>query len=323
MKWMSSYIEIGDLIFKDRVVSIEVNSNRKEISSTAVIRIPRFNKFLVDGSTSYKIKPGQPVVIKVGYDGEFKFEWTGYVSSIKPNTPLEINCEDEMWLLKQEQISASWESIKLDALLKYIAPKADVSAPEIELEPFRLDKVTKAQALNKIKEEYGIDVYFRGKTLYAGLSYGDATGGIQLHFQKNVPSVSQQSGLVFKKKEDVKLKVKAISILPDNTRVEAELGDPDGEQRTLTFYNIKTEGELKKIAAERINQLKYDGYTGSITAFGWPVAIHGNTVEFIDNNYPERSSKVFIDAVKTTYDSNGYRQELELGRSATAVLINE
>lgn len=322
MKWMNSYIEINNLIFRDRVSSVDISSSRKEVTSSATIKIPRYSRLLIDGQTEYKIKPGDPVTIRLGYDGEFKFEWSGYVASIKPTTPLEIYCEDEMWKLKQEQISHSWESIKLKDILKFVAPQATINAPDVTLEPFRLDKVTKAQALAKIKEEYGLDVYFRGKTLYCGLSYGDGRGNMQLHFQKNLPRVSDQSGLIFKRKDDVKIKVKAISILPDNTRVEVELGDADGEQRTLTFYNIKTKEDLKKLATERINKLKYDGYRGSLNCFGWPVCVHGATAELIDDNYIERNSKVFIDGVKTSYGPSGYRQEIELGRSASAALID-
>ncbi len=323
MKWMNSHIEIGNLVFRDRVSSIEVTSSRKEVTSMATIRMPRYSRMLVEGQSEYRIRTGDAVTIKLGYDGEFKFEWKGYVSSIKPTTPLEINCEDEMWKLKQVQVSHSWESIKLKDLLKFIAPQATINAPEVELEPFRLDKVTKAQALAKLKEEYGLDVYFRGQTLYCGLSYGDGNGNAQLHLQKNVPRISEQSGFEFKRKEDVRLKVKAISILPDNTRVEVEVGDPDGEQRTMTFYNIKKEAELKRLALDRINKLKYDGYRGALRIFGWPVCTHGATAELLDDNYPERNSKVFIDSVKTSYGSDGYRQEIELGRSATAVLIND
>jgi len=317
MKEMNSYIEIGNLIFRNRSNDIRIKSSRKDLTSTATIRLPRYSKLLTDDQSEYRISPGMPVTIRLGYDGEFKQEWIGYVTKVLPNTPLEIQCEDEMWKYKQEQVSESWDTISLKNLLMYIAPAAQIECPNITLSPFRLDKVTKAQALAKIKEEYGLDVYFRGKKLYAGLSYLEkGLGSFYYHAQKNIPSVSQQSSLMFKRREDVKLKVKCISILSNNKRIEVELGDPDGEQRTKTFYNIKTEAELKAIGQEAIDDMKYDGYSGKLTTYGFPVPEHGGIANIMNDEYPERTSSVFIDGVETSYSSSGYRQEVELGRRA-------
>ena len=49
--------------------------------------------------------------------------------------------------------------------------------------------------------------------------------------------------LTFIRKEDARLKVTAVSIGKDNKKTEVELGDPGGEKRTLTYYNLNAKAE--------------------------------------------------------------------------------
>jgi predicted Zn-dependent peptidase len=73
--------------------------------------------------------------------------------------------------------------------------------------------------------------------------------------------------LIYKKKGDVKIKVEAISLLPDNTKILKTVGDEDGETHTLHFYNL-TEAELRALNAKdlvdnyikKINQYKHTIY---------------------------------------------------------------
>jgi len=308
---MSSYIEIGNYVFRN-VNAVSIESSWKNLTQRAKIKLPNIKALL-----EKNIKPGDPVIIKLGYNSSLNIEYEGFVSTIAPSTPIEITCEDEMWKLKQQTVTMSWRSVTLKEVLKYLVPDATIECPDIILSPFRIDKLSKAKALEKLKDEFTLVIYFRGKNLYAGLAYQEKDLGRQkYHFQKNIA----HSSLVYKGKDDVKIKVKAISIMPNNTKIDTELGDADGEQRTLHFYNL-TLAELKKQAQEKINLMKYDGYRGTFTGFGVPVVKHGMVAELLDNKYPERAGSYFIDSVNTTYDSNGFRREIELGRKAGTELI--
>ena len=66
---------------------------------------------------------------------------------------------------------------------------------------------------------------------------------------------------------DVKIKVKAVSLMPNNKKIRVEVGDTDGETRTLHTYN-KQEAELKAWAKQELERLKRDGLVGSFTTFG-------------------------------------------------------
>ena len=309
--YMSCYIEIGKYIFRN-VNSVRIESSWKELTSRATIKLPNIKRLL-----EKDIKNGDEVLIRLGYNGELKDEFVGYVASVSPKIPLEIMCEDEMWKLKQKTVSHSWRSVKLKDVLKTLVPDATIECPDVTLSPFRLDKVTVAMALEKLKDEYMLVVYFRNKKLFVGLAYNEKSlGEVNYHFQKN----AMMSSLVFKKKEDIKIKVKAISIMPDNTRIEYEAGDPDGGQHTVHFYN-HTKAELQALVKEKINRMKFDGYRGSFKAFGIPLPQHGMVANMMDDRYPERAGSFFIDGVTTDYGADGFRREVELGRSANSTLI--
>lgn len=314
MRYMSSYIEIGNLVFRNKVNAVEIVSAWSEITRTATIKFPRFKKLMDPQITNYKIKPGDPVLIRLGYNDQLQTEFEGYVSEILPQTPIVIKCEDEMWKLKQQTVSISWASITLKAALEYLSPGANVStAYDITLQPFRLNQVTKAKALQKLKEDYNLVIYFRNKQLFAGLAYNESgMPEVNYHFQKN----AKPENLVFRTKDQVKLKVKAVSILPNNERITVEVGDDDGDQRTLTFYNIESQQELERQANDKMELLKYDGFTGTFNAKGLPRVDHGYTANISDDRYQERNKRCFIDKVITTYDSDGFNRVITPGKTA-------
>ena len=306
---MNSHITIGKHVFKTgKIHAVRIKRSRKTIGNTAVIKLPNYRKKL-----DSEINVGDPVLIKLGYDGNFVEEFTGYVASVSPKSPLEIHCEDELWKLKQEQVSKSWKKTSLHEVLKYLVPNNQIECQDIEMSPFRLNKVNKAEALAKIKSDFGLDAFFRGSKLYVGFAYNEKdTPVVKFHFQKN----AQVHRLVYKKKESVKLKVKAISIMPNNTRIAVELGDKDGDQRTLHYYN-KTAAALTLIATEHIKQMKFDGYRGSFkTTGGFPFVDHSMIVQLQDDKYINRAGSYFVDEVITTYDENGWKRVTTVGKKA-------
>lgn len=314
MRQMNSHITIGRIKFVNQVASVETDISRRNLVQTASIKFPRYNQLA--SNPDFQINVGDPVTIQLGYDGKLQEEFVGFIAERISSTPLEYKVEDEMWPYKQNTITMAWKSISLKKLLVYLMPNATLGdIPDVTLAPFRLDRVSTVKALEKVKEEYGLDIYFRGKTLYAGLAYNETDlGECTLHFQKNLPK--ENTELQFKNKSDIRLNVQAISILSNNTKIKAKVGDSNGDTVTLHYYNIKSESELRKLAIEHMEQMKYDGYKGTIKSFGVPFTAHGMVANILSDRYPERNSRVFLDGVKVTYDSGGYRRHNELGRRA-------
>lgn len=319
MYWMYSHITIGDFVFENQVNSVKIESSRKQFGDKATITLGN-----LQGRLEKEIAYGAEVIIKLGYDGELHEEFKGYVSSVSPKIPLTIECEDEMYQLKRQEIQPkSWRSVKLNDLINYIAPGALINVYDITLSPFRIDNTVKsrAEALQKIKDEFGLDVYFRDKKLFVGIPYSEKMGAVYHSFHRKLSNGTytanaMMESLVYKQKSEVKILVKAISIDAENDKIEAEVGDKGGETHTLHFYNL-TKPELIKAAEGKIDSLKYDGYRGQFKAFGKPLVKHGMVDKIDDAKYPERAGNYFVDSVETSYNgSDGFKRLIELGRKS-------
>ena len=120
--------------------------------------------------------------------------------------------------------------------------------------------------------------------------------------------------LQYQRAEDVTVKVKCISMLPNNTKLEAEAGDEEGEQRTYHYYNITSQAELKNIAEKRVLEQKYTGFAGWFETFGEPYLRHGDVCKITSTKLPERNGSYLVSSVRRKFGVGvGYRQMFELG----------
>ena len=316
---LTSETKIGDYIFRG-LVGCEIESSWDTLTDTCKITVPRRISW-AKGTGSKKITDlvhrGDPVTVALGYDDRNISAFEGYVKKVGASIPIEIECEDVAWLLKKDSITKSYKTVDLSSLLSDLLPDVVpiASQPDyLGLGPFRISNATPAKVLDKIKQEYFQKFWFRNSKLYAGLAYWPATSKTHsLNFQSHV--VNHQ--LVYLDEKEVRIKLKIISISEQNEKKEFEFGDPDGEQRTVYFYN-KKEQDIKAIANEQIERMRFTGYRGSLTTFGEPFINHGDVVELADLNYPERDGSYFVKSVKRLFGVDGYRQELSLDMKIAA-----
>ncbi len=311
MPKLTCKIVIGDYEF-DFVNEVEIESTWKRLTDTCTIKLPRRIKWKEQRLRDL-IKRGDKVEVWLGWDYQDKLEFQGYVSEIGSKIPVEIKCEDGMWPLKQTNITKAWRSVSLKTMLREILP-SDVKlvTVEAELGPFRISKVSVAKVLEKLRELYGFYAFFRQGVLYVGFPYSLTKEERRIYqFEKNIISDS----LVYRREDDVKLKVRAVSILPSGKVIPYEFGDPDGEERTLHFYNL-SESQLEKSAKEELKRLIYTGYRGSFETFGQPECLHGDVAVISGGEYPERAGEYLVDKVVTKFGMNGFRREIELGKKA-------
>lgn len=312
---LDAHITIGSLLFTF-VNEVSITSSWQDLTDTCTIKLPRNVQY--KGETRQGeglrdlVRKGDSVKVQLGYGDGLNTEFEGFVArNVQPQAPIVVECEDPMWNLKQSNHSQSWRNATLKEVVAAIAPGIETEVVEASLGAFSIKQQSGAQALEKIKETYGLVSYFRGGTLVVGFPYTESGAEAEWHFQQNI----DDNKLEYTRADDVKIKVKAISMLPDNKKIEVEVGDDDGEQRTLTYYNI-TEAQLKKNAEEDLKRLRYDGYRGSLSGFGLPFARHGDIAVIRDNDYPERAGKYYIDKTVTTFGVNGFRREVHLGVKA-------
>lgn len=309
------HIEVGNYLF-DFANEIEVNQSWKDMTQTCVIKMPRKTLTKSGKKIQDVFKSGDKVLIKLGYDDNLQKRFEGYLNTVKATIPVQLHCEDEMWILKQKSVKPySWKEASVDDVLKYLEIQNYTTFGDILLGPFQIDINIKSVVgvFNKIKKEYGINFFFRDKVLVVGKPYDSVSKKVhQFTIQKSII----ENTLEYKSADDIKVKVRAISTLDSGQKIEVVVGDEDGEVHTLNYYNITSSANLREKATQELELLKYTGYRGTIKVFGEPHVKHGDVVKLLDTEYPERNGSFFVDRVTTTL-SSGIRQNIELGKRAS------
>ncbi|MDA6068637.1 DUF3568 domain-containing protein [Flavobacterium sp. AC] len=311
-------VEIGDFIF-NAVNDIEITKSVEDMGDTAIIKLPTRFKVKQNGEQKYTenaIKVGDPVTITLGYEGKYSgVEFTGYVKKISPKTPLEIHCEDAIWLLRRKNITRTWEKTTMKEILQEVVKDTPVELadriPSIQLDKWIIRNANGAQVLESLKKDLLMSVFITddGK-LYCGLQQLTNIGQTVL-YDLNFNLV--ENSLEFKSKEDRKIKIKYTYIDAKNKRQSIEVGDPDGEQREYHTSVISDMKKLEEMAKAEIEKLKYDGFDGDVTSFLIPFATRGMKAKFIDSEHPNREGNYFIKKVVTTFGTGGARRKVTIG----------
>lgn len=309
-------VERRGAIVLRKPTAVSIESGWKMLTDTAKIVFPR--KLHIDKSPfdPQKVKElfqkGDPVTIDLGYGFGYNREFEGYLTHISADMPITLSCEDEMWKLKQLPVHISLPATTLPQLLKAILPGYEIDAQEVELGPQRFPNTTVAKVLEYLKQEYSLYSYMNGKKLICGKIYEDDadTPVTPIHLERNVVN----SSLNYKSKEDVSIKITAISTLRNGDKIEVVVGDEGGEERQLSYYGITVRAELKKLAEQDLKKYKVDGFDGTIKTFGVPKIDHGRKVALTSDLYPDRNGTYYVEEVKIDFnDTPEYRRTIKLG----------
>lgn len=295
----------------DFVNAVEITRDTEKLTTEAKITMPKKVKW--DKADKIPVKRGDSVKISLGYDDNLQTAFVGYVRDVGFKTPIVITCEDEMFKLKQMPTKKkAYRSVSLETLLKDqgISYRLNIMG-EQALGAYRVTADTVAALLGKLSEQ-GIRSFFRyedgAPVLYCEVLFERDTRPAQV-FKTGLNIISDQS-LQQQKAENMRLRVKAVSLMPDNKKIKVEVGDADGEHRTLHTYN-KTESELKAWAEQEIKRLKRDGLTGSFTTFGHTLVDCLDAIGIVIDGVKSGVYQVKKNIVK--YGDGGYRQEITLG----------
>lgn len=309
---LSSKIQIGTYIF-NAVESCEIVSSWDTLTDTATLTFP--SRLSWDKKIKDYIKKDDEIKIWLGYDGDLKLVFVGYVKKIKSSVPVEIECEDVAYKLKRKSTTISYKDATLADVLSDIIPAyipIAVQPDRVGLAAFRMSNMTPAQILGKIKEKYFQKFWFRNGELYAGLAYWASTKKQHKFSFRGKDANIIDHDLEYLEADEVKIKLKAVSIDAQNNKTEYTYGDEEGEQRTVFYYD-KSKADIDAVASEEIKRMKFTGYRGSFTTFGEPMVNHGDEVILKDIDMPERDGSYLVKSVTRTYGMDGYRQDIEVG----------
>lgn len=325
-------ITINDIVIKN-IGYLEVVSSWDTYTDTAKLMFPiKFNKDGVTITTKVEslFKRGDFVTIKSGYFPDLTTIFQGYITKINPDSPIEIEMEDEAHLLKQKNVSFSYDEVSLSNLIQEIVGNTvSYEVVQDKNNPTLLGKVKTVgrpnviQALDKLRKIYGIVSYVRDRVLQVGLEYYPATSRtIDIAYEKQVITSSK---LEYMKDDDTKVVLRGQNRNKDNTVSElwayyengqiqvSELRQEGDVQKSLITLNYSKK-KLEETLRAELPKYIYSGYRGSITTFGQPIIKHGDTIALTSTKFPERNSRYKVDKVVTRFTpSNGYKQIVTLG----------
>ena len=325
----NSRVKIGDYTFQG-VNEITISSSWTTLMDEATIKLPGLQEQLAKD-----IKIGDEVEIYMGYDGEYNLEFTGYVDKVSPDTPLMLECKDEMWKLTRINIPKIAADIanraivelgtKLDGIVGDLINKLvklPFSAPGLDIGDFRIKVGSVANTLQHLKDKYSLAIYFRDGKLNIRFPYSEKFEGSEARaviydLQRNVIDTT----ITDKDLEESKYQLKLSSLSRRLGRtIDIDRGDSSDVQVVLQTYNINNEQVLGFLADEMFSKLKYDRYSSNITTFGVPFIKHSQRVRIIDDKYivngkGRREEEYYVDDIETTVSKNGgFRRNITLGR---------
>jgi hypothetical protein len=189
----------GKEYYFDFCEGIEINTSFETFTDTASIRFPRKltdnGKNIFVGDTAL-FRRGDKVKIELGYDPKLRTVFNGYITEIGSNIPIELKCEDEMFVLKNTRITYPEkvgvithgkpskkypegrvlkkpiivsDPISLYQLVDYMIPDdIEFECLDVNLGSFRATNASVTQILDELKKDYGFYSYFRSKDTTVG-----------------------------------------------------------------------------------------------------------------------------------------------------------
>lgn len=303
---------------------VVIKKSIHEVADTAIIRLP--NSYLLklkkvttlSAATSKAFRVGDAVSVRLGYNGQLRDEFVGFVKRINFKTPCEIECEGYSYILRTKtNIVKSWKSTTLKEVLEYITADTDIKLhpdiPDMPLKNLKINNANGLEVIDYIKGLLGgvLKTFFIGDTLYAGLAYMDLAN-TTVNYRLGWNTVDD-GNLKFRQAADVKVKIELEYRSGSGQQMVVSSGVEGGTVRREKVSAVSDPAKLQAIADAKLLEENYDGYEGDLTTLLLPVAQPGYRAALTDPRYEERQGNYFVESVETTYGQNGGRRKVQIG----------
>lgn len=314
MLQMSWEIKIGTF-FLGLLDSVKIHRSVDLLADTAEISLPAViqNKAL---EIENKVKRGDQVSIRLGYDGDLIQEFSGYLQEIAVNNgTITLQCEDSLFLFRKSVADEELKGISLKGLLQHLMKATGISLEvkcsyEFQYEKFVLSRMTAFDVLKKIREETKANIYLKGRELHVHPAYEEVFGKVKYDFSRNV----EKDNLVYKHTDRRKFEVEVEGQSKGGKSEKVRVGTAGGDLRSVKVYGVTDPEVLKKRGEEELKHLSYDGYEGDLTGWLLPYCDAGYVASIHDEEYPWKDGNYYVTAVTTEFSQNGGSRKIQLGR---------
>ncbi len=162
--------------------------------------------------------------------------FTGYITKVGSKIPIELELQDNMYLLKQTPVDTHTfkKTDGLETILKNLVDKCNTingtnftvnALTKTTFGAFTIGNETAAQVLYRLRKEFGFESYFRGNELRSGaIIYIPAEANTEVfRFQQNIIT----DDLEYMRKDDL-----VLSAIAHNTITENDGTTKDGQPKT-------------------------------------------------------------------------------------------
>lgn len=269
-----------------------------------------------------KVKRGDIVTVKLGYDGDNIQEFKGYLKAIYPDTPMLLECEDSVYLFRKTVGNKILTKVGVKDILNYVLTDinkqvstpfklvTDLSKDSYAWDKFTILNATGFEVLDKLRKESGLLIYVRGDELHCHLAYTQNTGRAIYDFAVNIESTNN---LRYVSAKDEKVKVVVNGRTEKGAKLEVEQGEAGGDVITLQRPTISDKATLEAIAKEEVKRYTYDGYRGEIVGWLVPYCNTGYSVVIRDADYSDREGTYYVTGTKVEFSQNGGIRTVSLG----------
>lgn len=333
MNRMNAKISINGVLL-GRVAQVNIESSWEQLTQVAVVDLP--NNFVrINQDVTQQIKRGDKIEIDLGYGEKINRRFTGYIKNVSIESPYRLECEDEMYRMKQRYIrNYTAYGTTLQGLIDSLFEQAGITDIQTNLAntnlgDFKVNNATIADILETLKSNYGLSVFFRDSVLIIGLPFTQVQGSEYSYTFDGQDGVVINDDLQWQDAETIGAVVRGESIdMLTNERIimnafynnkgeiETTKDDVEGSVNSKVFLNL-TEKQLKEAIILELQQISYTGFTGSFTTFGHRNIKPGDIVIMSSNKYEGvKSGRYYVRAVSDAFGSGGYRHNIHLDRKA-------
>jgi len=302
------------------VESVNIIKSVDNLTDTAEIIVPvTVQKQALE--IENKIKRGDKVVIKLGYNDLPTTEFVGYVHKINnENGTLIISCEDEIYLFRTDIDNQELNKTNLKNLLKIVVDtvnKAQNTNIKIECkydfvyDKFLIENVTCYDILAKIAEETRANIYIKDKTLYVVPVYLETFGDATYDFSKNIDREGVE--LTYKTADERNVFIRLEYTDSNGQKKYLEKGKKGGDTVNISLP-ISNLDSLNEALENEYNKLVYEGYEGSFQGWLIPYCDAGFTITIIDSENGYRQGKYYVLSVETSFSENGGIRTITIGK---------
>lgn len=299
--------------------SVEIHKSVDLLADTCEIKLPGsvYNKALKieDENGKPRIKRGDVVTVQLGYSGNLKEEFKGYLLNVGTDDgSITINCENDLFLLRKSVRDKEFKKVTVKQIAQYLIDQLGLSMKlnctlTIDYDKFVIHQATAYDVLKKLKEETKGNIYLRDGELQIHPPYIQKTGDVTYSFQVNIES----SDLKYKNAEDKVMQIVVENVGADGKKKTETFGTTGGDKITITGNGL-SDDSMKILAENEYKRQMYDGYEGGITGWLIPFVEPGYSAKVLDEDYEYKEGTYYVTAVTTTVSSGGGVRKVQLGR---------